>query len=77
MPYETKLRKKGSSKKQTIVSKAVPTNFVLNSVSIGNSLEATKLPAESVNQVNVEYYIDTSSELSSFAQIFFLQQQKN
>ena len=56
-------------KEQTVVGKAVLNNFVLNSVSIGDSIEGTKLPAESVNKVHEDMSLDnTSSEISSFAQ---------
>ena len=55
-------------KAQTVVGKAVLTNFVFNSVPIQDSLEASKFSA--VNQVHRDLDLDTSSELSSFAQNF-------
>ena len=57
-------------KEQTVVGKAVLTNFVLNSVPIQDSREASKLSAEFVNQVHRDLDLDTSSEFSSFAQNF-------
>ena len=46
------------------------TNFVLNSVPIQNSSEASKLAAEFVNQVHRNIDLDTNSEFSSFAKNF-------
>ena len=57
-------------KEQTVVGKAVLTNFVFNSVPIQDSREASKLSAEFVNQVHRDLDLDTSSEFSSFAQNF-------
>ena len=57
-------------KGQTVVEKAVLTNFVFNSVPIQDRLEASKLSAEFVNQVHRDINLDTSSEFSSFAQNF-------
>ena len=57
-------------KGQTVAGKTVLTNFVFNSVPIQDSLEASKLSAEFVNQVHRHLDLDTSSEFSSFAQNF-------
>ena len=57
-------------KEQTVVGKAVLTNFVFNSVPIQDTREASKLSAEFVNQVHRDLDLDTSSEFSSFAQNF-------
>ena len=57
-------------KEQTVIGKAVLTNFVFNSVPIQDSREASKLSAEFVNQVHRDLDLDTSSEFSSFAQNF-------
>ena len=57
-------------KEQTVVGKAVLTNFVFNSVPFQDSREASKLSAEFVNQVHRDLDLDTSSEFSSFAQNF-------
>ena len=57
-------------KEQTVVGKAVLTNFVFNPVPIQDSREASKLSAEFVNQVHRDLDLDTSSEFSSFAQNF-------
>ena len=57
-------------KEQTIFGKAVVTNFELNSVSAGDSLEASTLPAQFVNKVHIELELDTSSGFCSFAQNF-------
>ena len=55
-------------KKQTVVGKAVLTNFVLSSVAIHDNCEASKLSAEFVNQVHRDVDSDTSSVFISFAQ---------
>ena len=57
-------------KDQTVVGKVVLTNFVVKSVPIQDSLEASKHSAEFVNQVHRDLDLDTSSEFSSFAQNF-------
>ena len=43
---------------------------MVNSVSIRNNLETTKLPAESLSRVHKDLDLDTSSEFSPFAQNF-------
>ena len=57
-------------KGQTVLEKAVLTSFVFNFVPIKEKSEALKLPVEFINRVHSNIDLDTSSELSSFAQSF-------
>ena len=60
-------------KGRTVVGNAVLTNIVYNSVPIQDSLEASKLSAELVNQVHRDLDLDTNSEFSSLRKISCLQ----
>ena len=49
-PQNPNSKREGNSKKHTVVGKAVLTDFVINSVSIQDSLEATKLSSTEISE---------------------------
>ena len=55
-------------RKQTVVERAVLTNFALNSIPIQDEYGASKLRTNFVNQEHRNFDMDTNSELISFAQ---------
>ena len=57
-------------REQTVVGKAVLTNFVLNSIPIEDNCDAWKLSAGFLNQMHRNLDMYTSLELSSFAETF-------